>query len=381
MDFRLRFASDSRSHIWSFDKRTGDFSTATPRARGLTVQLLDERPTLPTPRIVSGRVRKLATVDLDIDSDNSNGLDPLTEQDGRTAMEEAVEAKINRAGKMIRINNADADADGIPDFADGYNLSFDNIDQAGADKSAAFTPIVLELDGPIDLSRARIRFQYSSSDPAGVRRIAITGGDSHSYVMDAGHLRIWRKNGTSTRLKASVANGGNFVPTNVSLTPLQLGLTPNDRTVTLYVEAVRPSVSIGDQAIIVQVDPTGADGDGFTLSDTIRTTLLKQAAKWLCINAGDADADGIPDFADGYNLSFDNIDQAGADKSAAFVAITLELPPNIDLDRGAAPYSLFVLGSGRGSACRHRYAGGALCLPCRSGASTFLDPGWFSEPE
>jgi hypothetical protein len=145
--------------------------------------------------------------DLDIDSDNSAGAHGGPD---RTDGEERIEDDGSLPGKIVAVNDGDSDGDGIPGFADGYDLDkddFNDVDSAGD----RFVPLVLELPAGIDLSAARLEFVYPASDPAGVART----GQPPAFEPAPGTLRVWTKDAGVRRGGNSVADAaaaGDFVP-------------------------------------------------------------------------------------------------------------------------------------------------------------------------
>ncbi|HVT87422.1 MAG TPA: hypothetical protein VHD56_01105 [Tepidisphaeraceae bacterium] len=220
---------------------------------------------------------KVATVDLDIDSDNNNGLNPPA----RTTSEDAVEDKTgddSKPGKVILIDDYDSDGDGIPDYADG----FDGDSVITGDETSAgskFVPVVLDL-GMTNVSTAKISIQYSDSDPSQVSATL----DNPFQLPGYGSLRLWTKDGSQSRNKASIASGGDYIPAG-EFTAQQLGLSQG-QPLTLYVESVQRSVAVADLPITISVDPSGARV--FAASDRVRVTAT-QAEVWAR-NYGDSDA-------------------------------------------------------------------------------------------
>src|SRR5262249_9105833 len=156
-------------------------------------------------------------------------------------------------------------------FADGYNLDgiAGNADDINLQEK--FVPLVLEVPQPVDLAQAKLKFTYDASDPAGVTVMG-TPPDA-TYTPAPGSLRVWAKAGNVARNKAAVKDGGDYVKPD-TYTPAQLGLTSGTRSVTLYVENIKPSTDPGDLRIKVELDP---DGDGpaeFLAFDAVRTTGL-----------------------------------------------------------------------------------------------------------
>ncbi|NLW50288.1 MAG: hypothetical protein GXY85_05515, partial [Candidatus Brocadiaceae bacterium] len=161
-------------------------------------------------------------IEIDLDADSDNNAGPYGPP-SRNAYEESVEDVPNdpdKPGKVCAPNTGDADADGIPDFADGFD--WDGTPENADDASVGdqFIPIVLEIGWGVDLSEARVRLGYSDSNPAGVTY----GGTPPVYALPAGSgdLRIWTKNAGEARDARSVAAGGHYVPSG-SYDPSDLG--------------------------------------------------------------------------------------------------------------------------------------------------------------
>jgi len=212
-------------------------------------------------------------IDLDIDSDNNDGYDPPA----RTAYEDENEEKTadSYPGKFIAVNDNDNDGDGIPDFADGFNQFGGTSNQTVGED---FVPLVIELPSPIDLSQASLRIWYNASDPKNVDRTGSgTEADPYIYTTDGGNLRIWTKEGSAARNKNDVSdaeNPGDFVYPETYDDLSKLGFVGATRTVTLYVEGINASTSVGHNTIKVEVDPDGEGPQGFSLVDVVRTTVV-----------------------------------------------------------------------------------------------------------
>lgn len=206
----------------------------------------------------------LSEFDMDVDSDNDNGFAPPS----RSAEEDAAENKA--PGKILQVNDGDTDGDGIPDFADGYDIDFGSGSQAGAGKSATFVPVMLEIPYGVDPATAKVRFAYSDSAPADVKRTGKgTSTSPYKYAPAKGSLRLWTKNGTESRLKASVVDSGDFIPAGEGILFSKLS---SGRTATVYVEAVEASASPGDLAIKALLAP---DGEAYTANDSVVVTANK----------------------------------------------------------------------------------------------------------
>ena len=144
-------------------------------------------------------------VDLDIDSDNNNGFsDP-----DRNAVEEALEDEPGHPGKALAINHLDLDKDGIPDFADGFDIEFDGVSQAAANASHDFVPVIFEFSEGIDTNAATVIFRgdYLSNPATDVERTGGgTNGNPYVYsIVGDGRVRLWHgKNGSDSRLKSAI---------------------------------------------------------------------------------------------------------------------------------------------------------------------------------
>jgi len=218
-------------------------------------------------------------IDIDLDSNNNEGyaFDP------GSADEDRIESSPARPGKILAMNILDKDYDGVPDFADGYDIEHDaGVNESGAGKSNVFVPMFLEIKEPIDLASATLKFSYSASDPSGIGRTG-AGTPASPFVCNAdpsGKLRLWTKNGDEERKKASVADSttaGNYVPSHPST---QIEIPANafgfDRVIPLYLEAIAGSAAIGDLDIMVEIDPDGPSGPiGYLANDLVKVTVVQ----------------------------------------------------------------------------------------------------------
>jgi hypothetical protein len=109
-------------------------------------------------------------IDLDVDSENKQvRWEPPIDSDSIDKRENSF-----RPGKLVPRNSTDVDADGIPDYADGYNLftkigvhaegeEYQDDDVLGHTQS--FTMGSIEIKEPLDPWETEICFYYSMSDP------------------------------------------------------------------------------------------------------------------------------------------------------------------------------------------------------------------------
>ena len=187
--------------------------------------------------------------DLDVDSNNNNGLSTPD----READEDAMEDHAPQPGKILRIHRDDSDGDGIPGYAD---------DLIAAD--AHFAPLVLEFAKGLDLPGAKIKITYNASDPSTV--IYDDSGDSPEWQPGPGKLRIWRKDANAARNKNS-ANGintqGHAVSAGDYVAPglyklSELGYSAAQPSVTFFMEGI----AAGSDQVVVEYIYDGLDYQG-----------------------------------------------------------------------------------------------------------------------
>jgi len=211
-------------------------------------------------------VNKLAftvvNVDLDADSDNRDGFE-------NSAAEEAVE--MAGSGKMICVNDGDADGDLIPDYAEvGLTLETKDANQAGA----RFTPVSVRFSNAIDLFQAEIRLTYAASNPS-------SGSvQTAPYTRPSGQpLRIWTRDGDQQRTGTTVTTGGlrgHFIAAGTAYNVSDLFSSAEQdmatNLLTLFVEGVLPA---RNEVIALQVDLDGS-ASPFALStfDEITVTSV-----------------------------------------------------------------------------------------------------------
>jgi YD repeat-containing protein len=322
-------------------------------------------------------------LDLVVDSDNADGLnDPTLNQ---TDQEAATEDVAGHPGKVVAANTDDTDRDGVPDFADGFNLdgasgtAAERADDRIADSKdkrahERFVPVVLQLPPGMDPKKARLRVTYDASDPAAVTRTgAGTSADPYVYTPAPGGLRLWtRRMGAddgdartsrsfATRVKGTADDQLSFYVPAGDYGPADLekldprGIWASNGSIMLYVEGIRPSASAGDMRISVALDPDGTGPMGYEVVDAVRLSVglpdldadsdntsaaapdrtgaeelieddPDRPGKVLLVDDADRDADGVPDLADGYDGS-----PGGENEHARFVPVTFELPIWADL--------------------------------------------------
>jgi len=251
---------------------------------------------------------ELLKVDLDIDSDNTNGADAPD----RSSAEEALEDDDEEPGKLIGVNNGDRDFDNIPDYADGFDG--DTLSDVN------FTQLVLEMPDGIDIDKLKVKLTYSASDPASVNvhqescGSCDDGGDSSwttrdgkIYMLPSGNMRIWLKDASESRDSASVASDGDFIPSNTEIPFEKLNGDTTERTVTLYVEGIKPSGFPGDDTIKMELGIDSGSSVNYFDVDEVRTTVADVTFK-TASGGGFLDRDdytfGSADFS--YSASYDD---------------------------------------------------------------------------
>jgi hypothetical protein len=252
-------------------------------------------------------------IDLDVDSNNNGMLE-------RNLAEESVEDTANEPGKIIRARLADySDNDRIPDFADGYNRdriagNDDDLD----DSARAFAVLVLHVLDGIDLSVARIKFDYSASDPMGVGE----SGGVYTPAPDDGMLRIWKKKAREARNGSDAASGGDYVAPHIGYTAAQLDLGGVVRIVGLGIEGIRPGVT----TVKVLVDPDGPGGScDYIVMDTVKVTVVYVDLD-VDNNGALFDAvDGVNNYLPGYEGTTNKLTTGATFNTVSYVAQHMQI--------------------------------------------------------
>jgi len=214
-------------------------------------------------------------VDVDIDSNNNNDFDTPSMTFAEDHYED-IENDNSHPGKFICVNDNDDDSDGIPDFADGYNL--DGVNGNDDDTPAStekFTPIIFKIPEPIVLSDALVRLSgdYIDSDPLGV-----TTNIDGMYILPAGDMRLWLYDGSVPRNGSNIVDRSHII-TKGEYTAEAFGFTNGVRTITCYLEGIRPSSDVATTRILFEVDPDGVVSGKpypeFIAADAVRMTVVK----------------------------------------------------------------------------------------------------------
>lgn len=105
--------------------------------------------------LVMGTEIDSASVDLQIDANNDGTVD---------SADEPIKNDPAKPGKIIAVNDGDADSHGVPDYVYGYGLPGvpgDNV----AMRNVGFTPVTLKLPKGFDYHNTTIKLGYDASDP------------------------------------------------------------------------------------------------------------------------------------------------------------------------------------------------------------------------
>lgn len=226
----------------------------------------------------------LELVDIDVDSDNDSGMG----QPDLSLAEDSIEDDPERPGKIVLANTGDTDNDGVPDWADGFDLDgvLGNADDLSSGE--AFIPVIVELGGFSDPEAVRVQFLYQdrASDPAAVQVTQPPGAPDPIYSLPSGLIRLWKKDGPEARNKAALPTG-DFIAPNTPYALADLGI-PEGGKATLYLEAVRKSEAAADIRISIALTAGGA------CDDAVRVTSLEMTVHdlrhWGPVGA----TDGVP---------------------------------------------------------------------------------------
>jgi hypothetical protein len=136
--------------------------------------------------------------------------------------------------RWVPPHTQDADHDGIPDFADGYNadgIAGNSDDQVPGDFLPAWQILLPPIEDPATFL---IRIVYSASDPLGV----ILTESGNDFQPSPGALRLWLQRAQALRNGLSFTLGGDYLPPG-TYTAEELGLTPDSWEWILYLEMIQ----------------------------------------------------------------------------------------------------------------------------------------------
>ncbi len=255
-------------------------------------------------------------VDLDVDSKNDNAFD-FAGFDKAEDEIEASEKTPKKAGKYIFVNAGFSanDNEAAPGWADGFEVG----GATSVARDAKFTPIQIELKEPFDISKAKIKFVYSTADPKSVTRAAGGGTptDQFTYTLGAGskQLRIWKENFTTTRDKKDAEAGGHYIPDK----EIDWSKVSSSRTAKLYIESVRPSAALGDINIEIVVTQ-----EGVSCKDRVDVTS---------VYFGNEKLDLTVNAAATYHVINNTLTVAGNGKALEYAVTADFVPSNVDCSK------------------------------------------------
>ncbi len=188
---------------------------------------------------------------LGIDSNNDGTISPE---------DDPIEDHSDKPGKLALISDGDADNDGIPDFADGFNL-FNEIAEDDASPPDLLIEVQLKIGASLS-SSDEIEIDYEASDPM---QVQWTTTAPYQRPAD-GELRLWLTDTPETRLGTAFADGGDYLAPGV-YTIAQLD-PDGDGMVTLWAEALSTSSAMADRWIRATVTPANSAA----ITDQVRLT-------------------------------------------------------------------------------------------------------------
>jgi hypothetical protein len=205
-----------------------------------------------------------------IDSNNDDGMAAPTPAN-TPADEQKIANDANKPGKLVTVNSADKNSDGVPDFAEGFGNYADVTPTA--DEGAGFVPVTVALPEWIDAAHVSLSLTYSASNPNDIS-VSGSGTTADPYIFHpaAGDLRIWTKDESQSRDAASVADGGDWVKSGESFDGSKL--TWNGNLATLWVEAITTSAAIGDRQIKATLIATAGALNGSGANSSVRLTAF-----------------------------------------------------------------------------------------------------------
>lgn len=215
-------------------------------------------------------VVNVSSMDLNIDSDNNNGLD----EPDRSEDEEEFEFVDGHPGKALFINHLDRDKDAVPDYADGIDKDWGFGSELSVDASHGFVPILIRYDSSIDVDSAKIMFVCDQiSNPAEDVDYSEGVFENTFSLIGGKKIRIWRKKGEQARGTKSVTEGGDAVLHNEGF--LLSLLSPTEGEAVVYVEALTGSDELGDIQIELKLNTEGTDDiEDFHTVDKVKATVF-----------------------------------------------------------------------------------------------------------
>ena len=203
-------------------------------------------------------------IDLDIDSDNDGLIEDLLAND-----EDAIEDVEGRPGKALYLNELDRDYDGIPDYADGYDIDFGEGSQSAPNASRHFAKMRLSIQGAI--VQGYVKFICSDVDNNAI--VARSGDGSITnkfiYFKPNRKIRIWKKDGIEARSMSEFPIG-DLIHVDTLYDVAQL--LDSSSIGEFYIEAIGGSENLGDIEVIAEFFPFGRESE--KVDDKVKMTVF-----------------------------------------------------------------------------------------------------------
>jgi hypothetical protein len=189
-------------------------------------------------------------VDLDVDSDNNNGVN----LPDRTGTEDQIECDGDKPGKFVTVNHNDDDGDGVPDYAD--------LGVVGRDFN--FVPLVLEVTRNLNLSQVSLGFSYPGESSLSLSDFTpddLDNGFKDYTRAKKATMRIWNASPTEPRTMAQYIQPGR------RYTAAELGF---GRQRTFYIEGINAAEKAQKTEIEVTIQYRGIKS-----SDKVIVTVVE----------------------------------------------------------------------------------------------------------
>jgi hypothetical protein len=219
-------------------------------------------------------------VDLDIDSDNDDGVGNPDRNLTEDLLEDGSGTGWLQYGKFIMVNQNDDDADGVPDYAD---LCITANGTPRSENEGQFVPLKIEIKPDIDWSTATVRINYDgdiSLNTALFSGVDIGNGYTNYTGAKTGGIRIWKDCAPSdSRI------GTNYVQNGLGYTASSLGFNQAAHEKTFFVEGIN-SVEKS------KITATLSLGTSYPAVDTVTVTVVDANIGVNCNNNMD-NTDGM----------------------------------------------------------------------------------------
>ena len=203
-------------------------------------------------------------IDLDIDSDNDGFIEDLLADD-----EDLIEDLEGRPGKALYLNELDRDYDGIPDYADGYDIDFGEGLQSAPNVSRNFVKMRLSIQGAV--VQGYVKFICSEVDNNAI--VARSGDGTITnkfiYFKPDRKIRIWKKDGVEARSMSEFPIG-DLIHVDTLYDVEQL--LDSSGIGEFYIEAIGGSENLGDIEVVAEFFPFGRECE--KVEDKVKMTVF-----------------------------------------------------------------------------------------------------------